>query len=555
MKRKSGKFGIWVGVLLLLAATAPAGCKKDKSPSVALNAAEAALQKYATLHLQAVVRNTDEAVAWACSDARVASVDSNGLVTALDVGGAVVTASAGGASAACAVTVLPVTDGEFSLGIKTLSLYSGYSARVTPIMFLDGERQDMAGTAVAYSSDAPAVASVNAAGVVTGVSSGAARVTGTCEWRGKRYSASVALSVDEFIVVELDRASLDLVLTGGGGTLSASVKRVAANGAEALPDAAVVWSSSDPETASVAQSGAVAPLKVGTAYITAAVGAQAASCKVDVVDKLISTPAQFWGVRGAPNLAYKLAADVDFAGFDYASARLKDGSAATAWVSLTESDYADSTESDGVTAKAAFTGTFDGNGYSVRNIALGDGIRGSVFGNIEGGSVKNTSFEGIVSSCYAFGGGVASQFFDAKITDCFMDIRYTAMGWNGNGAANGGLFHIGNAFAVKNCVVKISTPLNDTARDAAAAVFAHAFSGTVDNAYVLAPSDKVLIAYSKITGGGYVRHGDSGDVPVGAGGGSLGVYTNALSLTLSLTGFDPEIWRADGLGLPRLIKP
>ena len=111
---------------------------------------------------------------WTSSAPAVATVSGTGLVTAVAHGSATITVTTqdGNKTATCQVTVATaVTD--VSLSLPTLKLFHGqhYSlgATVLPI--------DASNKAVIWSSDNPAVAVVDEAGVVTALSIGEAKIT------------------------------------------------------------------------------------------------------------------------------------------------------------------------------------------------------------------------------------------------------------------------------------------------------------------------------------------------------------------------------------------
>ena len=117
------------------------------------------------------------AVAWASSDAAVASVDASGVVTAAANGSATITATAGSVSGTAAVTVAQVVS-AVAITPSVDTLLTGDTLR------LAAEATDANGHAVAvaefsWASDDTAVALVDGLGLVTGVEVGDAEVTAT----------------------------------------------------------------------------------------------------------------------------------------------------------------------------------------------------------------------------------------------------------------------------------------------------------------------------------------------------------------------------------------
>ena len=156
---------------------------------------------------------------------------------------------------------------------------------------------------VVWSTSAPAVATVSAAGLVTGVSAGTAAITATTVDGG--LTAACEITVTPAVVhpasVTLNKTAGTLEI-GGTETLAATV----------LPSNAankdVVWSSSATSVATVSASGLVTAVSAGTAAITATTvdGGLKATCNITVASaaagnlaagKLPSSSVAFTGLQ------------------------------------------------------------------------------------------------------------------------------------------------------------------------------------------------------------------------------------------------------------------
>jgi hypothetical protein len=150
----------------------------------------------------------------------------------------------------------------------------GASAALTAVI-RDGNGAHIPGLAPQWTSSDAAVATVNSAGMVTGVAEGTARITAKLG----------ALSAFATVRVRPGPASIQvlpdsLVLKiGGSGQLTAVVRD--ASGA-ILPGPAPVWSSSSTAVATVNATGQVQGVAAGTARVTATLGALSASATVRV---------------------------------------------------------------------------------------------------------------------------------------------------------------------------------------------------------------------------------------------------------------------------------
>jgi len=144
--------------------------------------------------LKAVVRDSagapivDREPAWNSSDASVASV-IGGTVTGVGVGSATITAVSERATALAVITVLPAGVARVTISPRTASVRLGHTVT------LSAKTQDALGelipaTAVSWRSLSPAVASVDASGVVRGLSPGHGEIVGSIDGVSDTVSVS-----------------------------------------------------------------------------------------------------------------------------------------------------------------------------------------------------------------------------------------------------------------------------------------------------------------------------------------------------------------------------
>lgn len=157
---------------------------------ISLDQSSLALDKGTSTTLHATVTPsyaTNRTVTWSSSNTDVATVSGSGTVTAVGPGTVVITASAGGCTATCTVTVsVPITG--ITLSPSTLDLaVNGQKTLSAAVEPADADQT------VTWTSDNPAVASVDASGTVTGMGKGTAVVTATTA--DGAYQASCTVTV------------------------------------------------------------------------------------------------------------------------------------------------------------------------------------------------------------------------------------------------------------------------------------------------------------------------------------------------------------------------
>ena len=131
---------------------------------------------------------------WTSSDPAVAEVGEDGQIIARANGTATVTATIGSVSSTATVTVRQMLDRLILLPENLTLTVSGESTQLQA-MALDANGHPMA-IDVSLSSSDPAVASVNAEGVVTAGDNGMVTITATVSDQGISLSVSVTITVD-----------------------------------------------------------------------------------------------------------------------------------------------------------------------------------------------------------------------------------------------------------------------------------------------------------------------------------------------------------------------
>src|SRR5205809_300054 len=287
------------GDYLLIASNSP-GWRSDTAKiavrcpvavaSVAVSPASAALQVSQTVQLAATPQDTSgnplagRVVTWASSNIAVAPVTASGLVTAVAVGSATITATSEGktGTAAVAVAIVPVASVAVTPASATLQAGQTVQLAATP---KDANGNALSGRVIGWSSSNPAVATVNAGGLVTSAAAGSATITATSE--GQSGTATITVTTVPVASVAVTPAATSLP-TGGTVQLTAIPKD--ANGTP-LTGRSVAWTSSNGAVATVSSSGLVTAVATGSATITATSEGQSGSASITVSNAPVATVA------------------------------------------------------------------------------------------------------------------------------------------------------------------------------------------------------------------------------------------------------------------------
>ncbi len=219
--------------------------------------------------------SSDQNVTWTSSNPEVATVDENGNVTAKSIGFTTITATCGDQSGICAVNVVrtPVTGFTISPQSATLKVGENFNIEYTVIP------EDATDKTITWTSDKPAIASVDADGKVTALAIGEAIITAACD--GLTQTCIVTVEPVPATEIKIDPSSATMKV---GETLTISYTVLP----EDATDKSVVWTSSNSNVASVDENGNVTALELGTTTITATCGNATATCTITVV----ATPAE-----------------------------------------------------------------------------------------------------------------------------------------------------------------------------------------------------------------------------------------------------------------------
>jgi len=301
-------------------------------------------------------------VTWSSSDTAVVSITDDasnlGAAYALGTGAATVSACAG---AVCGSTTLTV--GSAALVSIAITPATGTVPAGRPLQFYatgtysDGSTQDLS-SLVTWSSSAPPVATINAAGLASGLIVGSTTITAA----SGTVQGTAMLTVTSPVLASVAVTPANASIAAGERQQFTATGTYSDGSVQNLTNAAT-WTSSGPAIASVSPSGAAVALAVGTATISATAGSFTGTASLTV------TPPVIIGLNVVPaTLSMVLGSSRQF----QAIATLSDGTTQdmTGTVAWSSTDPNIATVSSGGLASAAQVG-------STTILAQSNGLTGS----------------------------------------------------------------------------------------------------------------------------------------------------------------------------------
>jgi uncharacterized protein YjdB len=214
-------------------------------------------------------------VTWVSTAPGVATVDASGLVTGVAVGSAAIIATSETKSDTATVTVTVVPVATVTVTPASAGIRVGGKVQLTATP-RDGAGAPLTGRAVAWTSSAPGVASVNGSGLVSGVAAGSATLTATSETKTGSAAVTVTLAPVASVTVTPASATIQPAATIQlTATLRDSLNNI-------LSGRVITWVSGAPPVASVNGSGLVTGVAPGSATVTATSEAKSGSSSITV---------------------------------------------------------------------------------------------------------------------------------------------------------------------------------------------------------------------------------------------------------------------------------
>lgn len=256
---------------------------------------------------------------WSSSNVARATVDSNGRVQALTQGTATITANIEGEEGSSTITITPRAVDSVDVSPMAASLEIGDEIQLAAVVRADDGRA-LGAESVTWSTTSSAV-SVSATGLVTALAVGTGEVIARSDSDNAIVgTATITVSLRAVSSVTVSPSTLSLEAGGPTATLNALVTA----GSDVVTDRDVVWTSSNPNVATVSNTGVVTPLAEGTALITATsaehsgsaavtvsalpIGSEVATIEIELAQGSVAETLQ--GVWAEPSMMFTLAAIV-----------------------------------------------------------------------------------------------------------------------------------------------------------------------------------------------------------------------------------------------------
>ncbi len=218
--------------------------------------------------LQALVQDpsgrtiTATDVHWSVENPSIATISSTGVVTGVALGSTQVAASVNGKSGIATITVEKTPVASVVVTPPHVDAAPGVQTQLSATAY-DAAQNALSGRAITWSTSSAAVATVDANGMMTAVSTGSATITATSE--GKNGVATISVAQAAVATVTVTPSPLSMSV-GQQTQLTATLKDAGGN---VLNGRAVTWASSNTGVATVSAQGVVTAVAVGATTVTA----------------------------------------------------------------------------------------------------------------------------------------------------------------------------------------------------------------------------------------------------------------------------------------------
>ncbi len=263
-----------------------AGCGSDQGPkpvaTIGITPSNFLVLVGQTVTMTAVTKDqgggvlTGRTVQWTSDNALVASFSTPGSLIGLSPGTAHITATSENISAQTIVTVSLVPVRSIGVQLGVTSLLIGQSTPATASL-RDSVGTTLTGRSITWSSSAPNVAAVTAAGIVTAIGAGTANITAASELA----TGSAVLTVLPNPVASVTLSPNTATVAPGGSLQVSATTKDAFGGV--VTGRAVSFTSSNTAVATVSDTGLVTGVTPGTVTVTATSEGKVGTAAISVI--------------------------------------------------------------------------------------------------------------------------------------------------------------------------------------------------------------------------------------------------------------------------------
>jgi trimeric autotransporter adhesin len=230
---------------------------------------------------------TGRPVTWSTGNPLIATVAQTGIATGVAAGSTTIVASAEGRTGSKSIKILAPVN-SVAITAPDSSIFVGQAVQTT-VTLLDATNQPITGRLVTYTTNASAVATVSASGLVTAVGPGTATITATSEGKSASFTLTASLVPVSSVTVALAPPPAMTNIHPTHQFPATVTARDSVGGVLGLTGRVIVWSTSDATIATVAAgtpgNATVTAVKVGSAIISATVDGVAATAPPTVTVK------------------------------------------------------------------------------------------------------------------------------------------------------------------------------------------------------------------------------------------------------------------------------
>src|SRR6184192_2314009 len=217
-------------------------------------------------------------VTWSSSSSSVTTINSSGLASTVAAGTTTITATVGALSDTSTLTIVPAHLTSIDVSPATPSIALGTTQQFTAVgNFDDGSTQLL--TSVTWAASPVSVSTIDAAGLATAVGTGTTTISATSG--SVTGTATLTVSTATLVSLTVTPANSTMALgtskqfTATGTFSDASTQDVTAS---------VLWSSSKATVATINNQGLASSVAIGSATITATLGAVSGSTNLTVAN-------------------------------------------------------------------------------------------------------------------------------------------------------------------------------------------------------------------------------------------------------------------------------